>query len=234
MEHADLDDLIDRAGAEPPHDDLTLRRLKKRRLLLRDQISRLEAGARSADTGVSAPRERPVGRRPGAAGRQPGRRTWRWPSPADGPLARSDPALRAARGAAAPGRSSVAQAIDQRARAGGRGRHRRRQDLRLPGAAAAVGPRARWSAPPPRACRTSCSCATCRACATRCGVPVTLALLKGRASYLCLHRLQPARQGAATARPLGGARAGPRRALGAGHAQRRPGRDRRAWTSARR
>jgi hypothetical protein len=29
--------------AENPDDDLTLRRLKKRRLLLRDQISRIEA-----------------------------------------------------------------------------------------------------------------------------------------------------------------------------------------------
>ncbi len=42
IEHADLDDLIDRAGAERPMDDLTLRRLKKRRLLLRDQIASLE------------------------------------------------------------------------------------------------------------------------------------------------------------------------------------------------
>jgi hypothetical protein len=43
MEHADLDSLIDRATEQHPLDDLTLRRLKKRRLLLRDQISRLEA-----------------------------------------------------------------------------------------------------------------------------------------------------------------------------------------------
>ena len=42
IEHADLDNLIDRAVAEYPDDDLTLRRLKKRRLLLRDQIARLE------------------------------------------------------------------------------------------------------------------------------------------------------------------------------------------------
>ena len=40
--HADLDNLIDRAVAEHPDDDLVLRRLKKRRLLLRDQIARLE------------------------------------------------------------------------------------------------------------------------------------------------------------------------------------------------
>ena len=42
MEHADLDDLIDRNALGRPGDDLTLRRLKKRRLALRDQIARLE------------------------------------------------------------------------------------------------------------------------------------------------------------------------------------------------
>ena len=43
MEHADLDNLIDRALLDAASDDLTLRRLKKRRLLLRDQITRIEA-----------------------------------------------------------------------------------------------------------------------------------------------------------------------------------------------
>lgn len=43
IEHADLDSLIDRAGEAVPLDDLALRRLKKRRLQLRDQIARLEA-----------------------------------------------------------------------------------------------------------------------------------------------------------------------------------------------
>lgn len=42
MEHADLDSLIDAAGLANSDDDLVLRRLKKRRLLLRDQILRLE------------------------------------------------------------------------------------------------------------------------------------------------------------------------------------------------
>jgi hypothetical protein len=42
MEHADLDDLIDRNMLGNPNDELSLRRLKKRRLLLRDQIARLE------------------------------------------------------------------------------------------------------------------------------------------------------------------------------------------------
>jgi hypothetical protein len=42
MEHADLDDLIDRNTLDQPADELMLRRLKKRRLLLRDHIARLE------------------------------------------------------------------------------------------------------------------------------------------------------------------------------------------------
>ena len=42
-EHADLDNLIDRAAIDLPGDELAVRRLKKRRLLLRDQISRIEA-----------------------------------------------------------------------------------------------------------------------------------------------------------------------------------------------
>ena len=42
MEHADLDAMIDRAGNASLVDELMVRRLKKRRLGLRDQISRLE------------------------------------------------------------------------------------------------------------------------------------------------------------------------------------------------
>ncbi|MCU7371486.1 YdcH family protein [Paucibacter sp. O1-1] len=42
MEHADLDVLIDRLARQQPLDELALRRLKKRRLALRDLISRLE------------------------------------------------------------------------------------------------------------------------------------------------------------------------------------------------
>ncbi len=42
MEHADLDALLDRTAHETPVDELMVRRLKKRRLLLRDLISRLE------------------------------------------------------------------------------------------------------------------------------------------------------------------------------------------------
>jgi len=43
MAHADLDQLIDVAGVQASLDELALKRLKKRRLLLRDQISQLEA-----------------------------------------------------------------------------------------------------------------------------------------------------------------------------------------------
>lgn len=42
MEHADLDALIDRAGEDLPPDELMMRRLKKRRLALRDEMARLE------------------------------------------------------------------------------------------------------------------------------------------------------------------------------------------------
>jgi hypothetical protein len=42
IEHADLDALIDKASQEQPVDELMMRRLKKRRLLLRDLIARLE------------------------------------------------------------------------------------------------------------------------------------------------------------------------------------------------
>ena len=42
IEHADLDSLIDTMGVQSPIDELVVRRLKKRRLLLRDQIVRLE------------------------------------------------------------------------------------------------------------------------------------------------------------------------------------------------
>jgi len=43
IEHADLDSLIDKVALDRPLDELSLRRLKKRRLNLRDQIARLEA-----------------------------------------------------------------------------------------------------------------------------------------------------------------------------------------------
>jgi len=42
IEHADLDALIDRISHEPALDELMLRRLKKRRLGLRDEINRIE------------------------------------------------------------------------------------------------------------------------------------------------------------------------------------------------
>jgi hypothetical protein len=42
MEHADLNALIDRTSQQQPMDELMMRRLKKRRLALRDQIARLE------------------------------------------------------------------------------------------------------------------------------------------------------------------------------------------------
>ena len=42
IEHADLDATSDRLAEASPQDELLLRRLKKRRLALRDQVARLE------------------------------------------------------------------------------------------------------------------------------------------------------------------------------------------------
>ena len=42
MEHRDLDTAIERLAADLAHDELQLRRLKRRKLLLKDQITRLE------------------------------------------------------------------------------------------------------------------------------------------------------------------------------------------------
>jgi hypothetical protein len=41
-EHRDLDDVIDQLSAEGPFNQLQIQRLKKRKLMLRDLISRLE------------------------------------------------------------------------------------------------------------------------------------------------------------------------------------------------
>ena len=43
VEHQDLDDVIGRLSADPAQDQLQLRRLKKRKLFLKDQIARLRA-----------------------------------------------------------------------------------------------------------------------------------------------------------------------------------------------
>ncbi len=43
IEHADLDAFIDRLADQTPLDELSLQRMKKRRLALRDRIARLEA-----------------------------------------------------------------------------------------------------------------------------------------------------------------------------------------------
>jgi ATP-dependent DNA helicase DinG len=61
--------------------------------------------------------------------------------------------------------------------------------------------------------------------ARRLRVPVRVALLKGARSYLCLHRLQQARQARRCPTASRCARCASR-AVGAAHRQRRPGRDR--------
>jgi hypothetical protein len=42
VEHRDLDEIVERLMQSPPHDQLMLRRLKKRKLLLKDRIAILE------------------------------------------------------------------------------------------------------------------------------------------------------------------------------------------------
>jgi len=42
LEHQDLDDVIARLSAHPDQDQLQLRRFKKRKLILKDSISRLK------------------------------------------------------------------------------------------------------------------------------------------------------------------------------------------------
>jgi hypothetical protein len=44
LEHRDLDEVIARVAEQAPFDQLRLQRLKKRKLLLKDQISRIESG----------------------------------------------------------------------------------------------------------------------------------------------------------------------------------------------
>jgi hypothetical protein len=43
IEHHDLDDVIIRLASDPAQDQLQLQRLKKRKLVLKDQIQRLRA-----------------------------------------------------------------------------------------------------------------------------------------------------------------------------------------------
>jgi hypothetical protein len=42
-EHRDLDDVIDRLAHHAPHDQLKLQRLKKRKLVLKDLIAKVES-----------------------------------------------------------------------------------------------------------------------------------------------------------------------------------------------
>ncbi len=44
LEHRDLDEAIELMAHDPTADQLRLRRLKKRKLLLKDAIARLESG----------------------------------------------------------------------------------------------------------------------------------------------------------------------------------------------
>ena len=50
IEHGDLDALIDMAGAVVPLDELMIRRLKKKRLAMRDEIGRLQNSLQPDDS----------------------------------------------------------------------------------------------------------------------------------------------------------------------------------------
>ncbi len=43
LEHSDLDDVINRLSEDPLFDQIRLKRLKKRKLLLKDQIAKLHS-----------------------------------------------------------------------------------------------------------------------------------------------------------------------------------------------
>ena len=43
LEHRDLDDIVDQLTAQPGYDQLLIARLKKRKLLLKDQINQLKS-----------------------------------------------------------------------------------------------------------------------------------------------------------------------------------------------
>ena len=50
VEHSDLDDVIARIAHDPVQDQLQLRRLKKKKLSLKDEISRIEECTGSRET----------------------------------------------------------------------------------------------------------------------------------------------------------------------------------------
>ena len=109
----------------------------------------------------------------------------------------------------------------------------RRQDLRLPGAGAAQR-RARAGRTATKTLQDQLFGRDLPRLAEALGLPVRTALLKGRGSYLCLHRLELARDSAQLPDRFAAARPGTHRAMGAAtHAPATwpncPG-----WTSARR
>lgn len=175
IEHADLDDLIDRFPPEGAMDDLALRRLKKRRLWLRDQIACLE---RSLDP----PSPPEVGLLAQV----------REAFASDGPLMRADAAYRR-RVPQERMALAVAHALDEG------------HDLVVE-AGTGVGKTFAYLVPLLMAGRRALVSTATKTLQDQLflrdlprlkallGVPARLALLKGRASYLCLHRMPRARQ----------------------------------------
>jgi hypothetical protein len=205
MEHADLDALIDRAGetsprsmnfAAPPEEapPRAARPDHARSNIARPQRTRVTESCRGPCARPSRPTARC--RRAGDAFREPRARP-RWPSPSRAP------SPRAARWSSKPAPASArlfptsCPPAERRTRAA----VDRHQDLARP----AVRPR------PAAAGRSA-------------GPAGAHALLKGRGSYLCLHRLELARQDAYRCPIVSAAHAGQDRRMVQGHAHRRPGR----------
>ena len=195
MEHADLDNLIDQAALMLPNDELSIRRLKKRRLLLRDQIAQLEAELRRivSPTGPLdfATREgflmselSPTPRTAAFArgGRGLAVAHWPWPTRTTS-SARCSCAWRSAW----PGRSTIAaRSWRRRARASARHLHTWCPHL-LSGARALVSTAT-------KSLQDQLFLRDIPRLREALQLPVSVALLKGRGSYLCLHRMNQARQ----------------------------------------
>ena len=109
---------------------------------------------------------------------------------------------------------------------GGRGRHRHRQDARLP-ASRRCSRGGGWSSPPPpRRCRSRSGSGTSRCCASAAASQFEAAYLKGRSNYLCLAPRRRVRARPHLRGPRGGGALAAAPGLGRADRDRRPGRAR--------
>ena len=193
IEHADLDNLIDRATADAGGDDLSLRRLKKRRLLAARSDGPHRSRARTAAARMSGAATPRADDRGGDA-MSPLQHATHAALADGGALAAADP-HHTERREQLQMASAVAAAIDLR-------------EPLVVEAGTGVGKTYAYLVPALLSgARTLLSTATktlqdqlflrdLPRLRDALGVPVTIALLKGRSSYLCTHRLGLARQDA--------------------------------------